>query len=334
MTSINSMINSHEKKKILLFNNFAKEMSKKKIKWIVIGGLDNFPNKLGRDIDIILQERKNIKIVQKIFINCLIKLKIKSIILKNKKFYGDVVCAFDKDFNYYELDIKHPILRSSFFSIEPNWKKPLLKIGNFYTDPSSFAFKSYFSARKTNKKVLNNFRNIKNPYWLKFYMDYKIRNKNLNFFSFSLISLFYIISNPTSSFINLFKGLYNKICTAKYEHAPMFFIKNKKIEKSVLKYVDEYLLTFFRGAKCIDNSFFLRNIYFRFYIIDNKAFFPKFIFNLFFFIRSFNNKNKFEKFNFFYTLNKNNNIKTCNIYKKNKNFILSNIIEGIKKIEN
>ena len=93
-------------------------------------------------------------------------------------------------------------------------------------------------------------------------MDYKNKNKDLNFFSFSLISLLYIFSNPTSWFINLFKGLNDKICNAKYEHAPIFFIKNKKIEKNVLKYVDEYLLTIFRGVKCIDKSFFFKKYIF------------------------------------------------------------------------
>jgi len=327
------MINSYDKKKILLFNNFAKAMSKKKIKWIVIGGLDNFPNKLGRDLDIILQERKNIKIVQKIFINCLIKLKIKSIILKNKKFYGDVVCAFDKDFNYYELDIKHPILRSSFFSIAPNWKKPLLKIGNFYTDPSSYAFKNYFSTRKNKKKKLNHLKNIEKPYWLKLYVDYYIKNKNFNLLTFFFISVIYIFSNPVLLFVNLVKGLHTKIAYAKYEHAPIFFIKNKKIEKVVLKYVNQYLLVF-KGVKCIENNFYLRNAYSRFYKKNNENLPSKFIFNLFFFIRSFIDRNKFEKMNFLYTLNKKNNFKTCHIDKPSKKFILTSIIHCIKKIEN
>ena len=335
MIKKNKHIKIFQDKKLLLFNDFAKKMFKKKnIKWVVVGGLDNLPNKIGRDVDIILKEKKNIKIIQKTFINCLKKFKITNIILKNEKFFGDVLIAFDDNFNYYELDIKPYSLRSSFFSISPNWNESFTKMGNFYIDSSCYAFKNYFSSRKRQKKVLSNFRNIKYPYWLKLYMDYKIKNKNLNFFSFSLISLLYIITNPISSFINLFKGLNDKISFAKYEHAPIFFIKNKKIEKNVLKYIDEYLLTIFRGVKCIDKSFFLRNIYFRFYKINDKNFFSKFIFNLFFFIRGFNNKNKFEKLNFFYTLNKNNNFKTCGIYKKNKKFILSTIVNGIKKIDN
>ena len=133
-------------------------LKKKRIKWIVVGGLDHFPNKIGRDVDIILKEKKYIKIVQKIFTDCLKKFKITNIILKNEKFFGDVLIAYDNNFNYYELDIKHYSLRSSFFSISPSWNKPLTKIGNFYIDSSCYSFKNYFSARKSNKKILINLK--------------------------------------------------------------------------------------------------------------------------------------------------------------------------------
>ena len=82
MNSKIKKIETYDKTKLLLFNQFAKQLlKKKKIKWIVVGGLDNFPNKIGRDLDIILKDRKYIKIVQNTFINCLKKFNIKNIIL-------------------------------------------------------------------------------------------------------------------------------------------------------------------------------------------------------------------------------------------------------------
>jgi len=328
-------IKTFDKTKLLLFNQFAKQMlKKKKIKWIVVGGLDNFPNKIGRDLDIILKDKKYIKIVQNIFINCLKRLKIKNIILRNGKFYGDVLIAFDKHFNYYELDIKFYIMRSGIFSISPNWYGTLNKVGNFYIEPACFAFKNYFSARKINKIILNDYRKIKKPYWLKLYLDYKIKNKNLNFVSFSIVSIIYMITNPLTSFINLFKGINNKILTSKYNHAPIYFIKNKKEETYVLKYVKKYLRIYFWGIKCIDKNFFLRNIYFRFYKVNNESWLSKFIFSFCFFFRSLSKKHKTEKFYFFYTLKKVKNFKTYDIGTTNKNQILSDIVGGIKQIDN
>ena len=59
MIKKNKQIKIFQDKKLLLFNDFAKKMFKKKnIKWVVVGGLDNFPNKIGRDVDIILKEKK------------------------------------------------------------------------------------------------------------------------------------------------------------------------------------------------------------------------------------------------------------------------------------
>ena len=51
---------------------------------------------------------------------------------------------------------------------------------------------------------------------------------NLNFVSFSIVSIIYIITNPIRLFTNLFKGINNKTLTTKYIHAPIYFIKTKK----------------------------------------------------------------------------------------------------------
>ena len=120
MITKNSKNKNHNRIKLLIFNQFAKEMHKKKIQWIVIGGLNEFPDKIGRDMDIIIKDKKQKYIIQKIFINILKKFDIKNIIYKND-FYGNLVIAFDKYYNYYELHICPNKIRSGFFSIEPNW---------------------------------------------------------------------------------------------------------------------------------------------------------------------------------------------------------------------
>jgi len=308
-------------------------MHKKKIKWIAVGGLNEFPNKIGRDFDIIIKDKKYVKVVQNIFINSLKKFNIKNIILKNEKFYGDVVIAYDKHWNYYELHINHYKMRSGFFSILPNWYGALSKVGNFYINPTCYAFKNYFSAKR-DKVALIDYRKIKKPYWLKLYLNYKIKNKNLNFVSFSIVSIIYIISNPITSFINQFQWINGKILIFKYNHAQIYFIKNKKVKTHVLKYVKKYFMTYFRGIKCVDKNFFLRNMYFRSYKVNNKFLPFKFIFNFCFFFRSLSKKYSSEKLNFLYTLNKINNFKTCDIRTTNKNQILSDIVAGIKQIDN
>ena len=44
--------------KILVFNLFAKKMRQRNIEWVVIGGLNNYPE-IGRDLDIVIEDKKN-----------------------------------------------------------------------------------------------------------------------------------------------------------------------------------------------------------------------------------------------------------------------------------
>ena len=50
---------THNKIKNLVFNLFAK-MREKNIKWVVIGGLNNYPNEIGRDMDIVIENKNQV----------------------------------------------------------------------------------------------------------------------------------------------------------------------------------------------------------------------------------------------------------------------------------
>jgi len=331
MITKNSKYKNHDKIKLLIFNEFAKKMQKKKIQWIVTGGLNNFPDKIGRDMDIIIKDNKKIKFIQNIFINCLKKFNIKNIIYKND-FYGNLIIGFDKYFNYYELHICPNKIRSGFFSIQPKWDN-LKKIENYYIDPTCYAFKNYFSAKKNYIELIN-YKKINKPYWFKLYLFYKLKNKNWNFLKFLIISIFYIVTNPIKSFINIFQWIKGKILLMQYNHSKLYLLENNKVKTQVLFYVKKYFTkNYFRGIKSIDESFFLKYIYFRLYK-NNKFMFSKSIFNFFLFFISLNKNFIYEKMSFCYTLDKKNKIDVYRIKSTNKKQILLDIIEGIKQINN
>ena len=330
MSTKNSKNKNHNRIKLLIFNQFAKEMHKKKIQWIVIGGLNEFPDKIGRDMDIIIKDKKQKCIIQKIFINILKEFDIKNIIYKND-FYGNLVIAFDKYYNYYELHICPNKIRSGFFSIEPNWDS-LKKIRNYYIDPSCYAFKNYFSAKKNSIELID-YKKIKKPYWLKLYLFYKLENKNWNFLTFIIVSVVYIILNPILSLINLLQWLPKRILQMKYNHSQLYFLKNDKVEKKVLIHVNQNLTkSYFKGVKCIDESFLLKKIYYNFYTGKNKFVPFKLILDFFLFFISLSKKFTNDKMSFCYTLDKSNKFKTTNIEKLDKNYILKKIIGGIKNL--
>jgi len=50
---------NNKKKKIKIFNELSTLLNKKNIKWVVVGGLNNYPLELGRDLDIIVKKKRS-----------------------------------------------------------------------------------------------------------------------------------------------------------------------------------------------------------------------------------------------------------------------------------
>ena len=318
---------NYNKKKISIFNLFAYEMHKKKIAWIVTGGLNDFPIKIGRDLDIIVKDYDNHKNTKKIYINCLKKFGIKKIVVK-KSFYGEIIFAYDSKLNYYELHLCKNKIRSGYFSIKPDWNK-LCKIGNFYIDPACYIFKNNLS---TFKKVkIYNYRKITKPKWLNFYLNDKIKKKKSKIIYLFNSSLIFLLSYPITFLLNIFEWFFNKIEKTNYVHSSYFLIKNKKEEKKILNLVKKYFSTsFYRGIICIDNLL-AHKIFSK--ILNNKinSKYFKFFYQLQLFLISLIFNLNFEKMCFCYSLKNKNNLNLIKINYKNRENILDDVLIGIKK---
>lgn len=68
---------NNKKKKIKIFNQLSTLLNKKNIKWVVVGGLNNYPLELGRDLDIIVKKK-----IKNLFLKLLLKF-LKKIISIN-----------------------------------------------------------------------------------------------------------------------------------------------------------------------------------------------------------------------------------------------------------
>ena len=86
-------LNKNNLLKFKLFNLFKKKMEKNKIVWVVVGGLNNYPKQLGRDMDVVIKDKNKINKVQSIFKSCLKDLNINHIMYK-EDFYGNLIIAF------------------------------------------------------------------------------------------------------------------------------------------------------------------------------------------------------------------------------------------------
>lgn len=306
-------------KKINLFKKFSKLMAQKKIEWIVIGGLNNFPKQIGRDLDIILKDPKKINIVKKIYFRCLMDFKIKNIITK-KDYYGNLLIAFDNKFNYYELHICHNSVRSGFFSIDPNWRS-LDKKKNYFLDTNCYIFKNYFSA---NKKKINFLKNnkIKKPLWLSLFLYFKFKEK-INVLTFLLVSIIFILTHPYKFLINSINWFKNRISQMTYKHSNVFYIPNKTVAKKVIFLVKKYFLNnYFRNIRLFENCFFIKYIHIRLYK-------KNFILDFLLFFKSLNRNFGNHQNSFCYTAQKPKKISYTIINNHNKKKIFNKILSGI-----
>ena len=319
---------THNKIKNLVFNLFAKKMREKNIKWVVIGGLNNYPNEIGRDMDIVIENKNKVSQVIKIFKYCLKKYKIEKIVNKND-FYGNIILAYDNNFNYYEIHICPKKLRTGFFSSEVYWNN-LKNVGLFKIDPITYSFKNYFSARKKKVKILKPF-NINDPVWLKIFLSFKKNNKGINFIEFIFVSFVFIITNPFTTILNLFEWFAKRIQQMNYIHSKVYYLSNNDLKKQTTQNVNQYFLkNWFRDIENIEKCSFIKKLFLKIYGNKNKFIFSKFIFSIFFFFISLNkNFTKFQM-SFLYTTKKDRKYDLVFIKNINKKKNANEIIEGLK----
>ena len=220
-------------------------LNKKNIKWVVVGGLNNYPLELGRDLDIIVK-KKDQKFISKAFIKILKKNNIHKFLRHDNRFYGSVIIAFDKFYNFYELHFYPQEVRSGFISLKCNFNDSIIYIENFRVNKKLYAFKNFISTYKTNK-IFNNSA-IQSPFWLKFFL------KNRNFF---YLYLNFFFRHPIKFFLNIFRWLKNKYNLVNYSHSNLFFV-NLNEEKKIIRLVKKCFLCYFKGIKKIDNDKFYK----------------------------------------------------------------------------
>jgi len=302
---------NNKKKKIKIFNQLSTLLNKKNIKWVVVGGLNNYPLELGRDLDIIVK-KKDQKFISKAFIKILKKNNIHKFLRHDDRFYGSVIIAFDKFYNFYELHFYPQEVRSGFISLKCNFNDSIIYIENFRVNKKLYAFKNFISTYKTNK-IFNN-STIQSPFWLKFFL------KNRNFF---YLYLNFFFRHPIKFFLNIFRWLKNKYNLVNYSHSNLFFV-NLNEEKKIIRLVKKCFLGYFKGIKKIDNDKFYK-FYLKLKRDHNTNFFTNFYLLVYYFIG-----NRFlEKFYFIYTTNPNllkkNRIIALDSEKKAKLTIYNNI---------
>ena len=99
-------------------------------------------------MDVVIKDKNKINKVQSIFKSCLKDLNINHIMYKD---FGNLIIAFDRYNNYYELHICPSRISSGFFSVEINWSN-LKPVGEYWINPDLIFSKIIF---QLERKILN-----------------------------------------------------------------------------------------------------------------------------------------------------------------------------------
>ena len=309
------------KKKI--FREFSQALAKKKIDWIVIGGLNEYPNKVGRDLDIVLKQKNKKNIVLNIFEMILKKNNIKNIFKKKNQFYGSIIFAYDDDLNYYELHICHNKILYGFLSLDVNFKKNIKKLDHFYINTNAYIFKNLLQVNKKIKNVISKDDKKNLPVFINLF--FFLKKKKLNkILIYILVSFFVLLSNPLNFISNFNMWIKKKYKISSYKHSKIYQISKKNIEKKTIFLVKKNFTDFYRGIICINKKdIFYKLIFLKLYKKNI------FLFNFLLFLRNliyldFKNSFKFIYFN--QNISNKEIIKINNIKQK---YIINKILKGI-----
>jgi hypothetical protein len=96
-----------------VYEEFASEANKSNVQWYVLHGIEGYPEKIGRDLDIFVKSKADFIKLIKIFENILIKHHFRWIIRPNP-IWGERVFGIDSNYNSVELHLINQV-RSGIF---------------------------------------------------------------------------------------------------------------------------------------------------------------------------------------------------------------------------
>lgn len=137
-----------------IYEAFAKEAKRRKMQWIVLHGIEGYPDTIGRDLDAYCKNRSDILDAALLFEDVALQNKLTKCIVFPHPIWGKRVLAISKDYDVAELHILYKI-NSGIICYEPRFDS-ITSVGNFPVEESATEFKAIvMSLLGNSKKVLN-----------------------------------------------------------------------------------------------------------------------------------------------------------------------------------
>ena len=142
-----------DKYRMSIYEAFAKEAKRKEIQWIVLHGIEGYPDTIGRDLDAYCKKPNDILDAALLFEKVAMQNKLTKCIVFPHPIWGKRVLAISKDYDVAELHILYKI-NSGIICYEPRFDC-ITSVGDFPIDENATEFKAIvMPLLGNNKKVL------------------------------------------------------------------------------------------------------------------------------------------------------------------------------------
>lgn len=238
-----------------IYEQFAANANQENIQWIVLHGIEGYPKKVGRDLDITCKTHSEENLLINIFENCLQNAKEAKWIIKPSPIWGKRILGINSDLDVAELHIIRP-LRSGIIEFVPDWNS-INYIGTFPSSPFMKYAKTivmpalsenYWKEDKGGNKI--NDKDV--PLWLKKFHKKHINNSSITKHDALLMMAFFFISHPFASFKNIFKWAKIKYSSHRFPTTPIIKLDIDVDSLSFERKVMDKMSAVFLDVKCGD----------------------------------------------------------------------------------
>ncbi len=193
--------------RLRVYTKFAEAANKAGINWMVLHGIEGFPEGIGRDLDVSCKTPDDDNRLLKTFVEVLQNTKgIRSIIMPSP-IWGDRVLGIGDNFEVAELHIIDD-LRAFNISFGPSWEEEINYIGPFPVNPFMVFAKSHiipsFKGKIFNGNDQDHVASLNLPGWLVKYFKTIEKGRRSETLDKIKLSLRYFFCHPFKSLINLY----------------------------------------------------------------------------------------------------------------------------------
>ena len=235
---------------------FAEAANDASIRWVVLHGIEGYPNKIGRDLDVTAINLKDTSRLLDVFASVLHRESFRSIV-HTSPIWGRRILGITEDYNVVEL---HTIERVRFANVEfkPDWNaveyvEGLFPVERFVSFCKSCLMPAIAGDRSWRRKCNGVPEPTRVPWWSRRVIKQAQALNEVTSISIATLCGGYLLAHPLVSTENSYRWLRTKIMAQFQPTAPVYslpkWIEQQEFESIVKQRLGELFLDVVCGDK-------------------------------------------------------------------------------------